>query len=169
MGLLLVRAVARAARQVAGFSGAWRDGAFHAAGAVHAGVAVSLRGGGLVAPALRDADSRELDDLMAAMRDLVARARTGRLRSSEMSEATLTVSSLGERGVDALQGVIFPPQVALVGFGTPVRRPVVVGEAVVPRWVVTASLAADHRVSDGRSGASLLAAVAALLQKPEAL
>ncbi len=130
---------------------------------------MALRGGGLVAPALHDADSRGLDDLMQGMRDLVARARTGRLRSSEFADPTITVSSLGERGVDAMQGVIFPPQVALVGFGTPVRKPVVRGDAIVPATIVTATLAADHRVSDGRTGARFLADIADLLQSPEAL
>jgi pyruvate dehydrogenase E2 component (dihydrolipoamide acetyltransferase) len=106
---------------------------------------------------------------MAAMRDLVARVRTGRLRSSEVTDGTITVSSLGEGGADALTGVIYPPQVALVGFGAPVRRPWVVDDAIVPRTVVTVTLAADHRASDGRRGAKFLAKIDKLLQSPEAL
>jgi pyruvate dehydrogenase E2 component (dihydrolipoamide acetyltransferase) len=168
MGALLVKAVALAALQVAGVNG-HNDGAFRPAEAVHAGVAVALRGGGLIAPAIRDAQALAIDDLMAAMRDLVARARTGRLRSSEMTDGTITVSSMGETGVDALFGVIYPPQVALVGFGAPARRPWVVGEAVAARTVVTASLAADHRVSDGRLGARFLAEIGRQLQEPEGL
>ena len=169
MGLLLVRAAALAARKTPQVNGHLIDGRHRPAEAVHAGVAVALRGGGLVAPALHDADSRGLDDLMEGMRDLVARARAGRLRSSEFSDPTITVSSLGERGVDSMQGVIFPPQVALVGFGTPARKPVVRGDAIVPATMVTATLAADHRVSDGRTGARFLADIADLLQSPEAL
>ena len=168
LGLLLVRAAARAARDVPGLNGVWEGDAFRPSEAVHAGLAVSLRGGGLVAPALRDAADASLDDLMAAMRDLVARARSGRLRASELTAPTITVSSLGERGVDALVGVIFPPQAALVGFGTPARRPWVVGEEVRPRLVVEASLSADHRVADGRLGARFLAAVEDRLTHPEA-
>lgn len=110
-----------------------------------------------------------LDDLMAAMRDLVARARTGRLRSSALSDPTITVSSLGDRGVDALFGVIFPPQVALVGFGTPRLRPMVVGGGVATRMAVIATLSADHRAADGRLGAAFLADIAARLQIPEDL
>jgi pyruvate dehydrogenase E2 component (dihydrolipoamide acetyltransferase) len=130
---------------------------------------VSLRGGGLIAPAIRNAQALTLDDLMAAMRDLVARARTGRLRSSEMTDGTIAVSSMGETGAEALFGVIYPPQVALVGFGAPARRAWVVGDAVAPRTVVTASLAADHRVSDGRRGARFLTEIERLLQEPEGL
>jgi len=169
MGTLFVKAAARAARAVPEMSGWYENGAFRASERVHAGVAISLRGGGLIAPAIHDADGLGLDELMAAMRDLVARVRTGRLRSSEMTDGTITVSSLGEGGADALTGVIYPPQVALVGFGAPVRRPWVLGEAVVPRTVVTVTLAADHRASDGRRGAKFLAEVDKLLQSPEAL
>jgi len=169
MGTLFVKAAARAARAVPEMSGWYENGAFRASERVHAGVAISLRGGGLIAPAIHDADGLGLDELMAAMRDLVARVRTGRLRSSEMTDGTITVSSLGEGGADALTGVIYPPQVALVGFGAPVRRPWVLGEAVVPRTVVTVTLPADHRASDGRRGAKFLAEVDKLLQSPEAL
>ena len=169
MGVLLVKAAARAARAVPGMNGHYEGGTLRPADAVHAGVAVALRGGGLIAPAIRDAHALGLDALMAAMRDLVARARTGRLRSSEMTDATITVSSMGEAGAEALFGVIYPPQVALVGFGAPLRRPWVVGEGVEARTVVTASLAADHRVSDGRLGARFLAEIERLLQDPEEL
>ena len=167
MGALFVKAAARAARAVPEMSGRYEGGIFRASERVHAGVAVSLRGGGLIAPAIRDADGLELDDLMAAMRDLVARVRSGRLRSSEMTDGTITVSSLGEGGADALTGVIYPPQVALVGFGAPVRRPWVVDSDIVPRTVVTVTLAADHRASDGRRGAKFLVEIDKLLQSPE--
>jgi pyruvate dehydrogenase E2 component (dihydrolipoamide acetyltransferase) len=130
---------------------------------------VALRGGGLIAPAIHDADALGLDALMAAMRDLVARVRTGRLRSSEMTDGTITVSSLGEGGAEALTGVIYPPQVALACFGAPGRRPWVVADAVLPRTVVTVTLAADHRASDGRRGTRFLAEIAKLLQSPETL
>jgi pyruvate dehydrogenase E2 component (dihydrolipoamide acetyltransferase) len=169
MGALLVKAVALAARAVPEVNGHHDGDGFRSADAVHAGVAVALQGGGLIAPAIRDAHALTLDALMAAMRDVVARARTGRLRSSEMTEGTITVSSMGEAGAEALFGVIYPPQVALVGFGAPVRRPWLVGEAVAARTVVTASLAADHRVSDGRRGARFLGEIERLLQEPEGL
>ena len=127
---------------------------------------MSLRGGGLVAPAIHDADQLGLDALMAALKDVVSRARSGRLRASQMSDPTLTVTNLGERGVEEVQGVIYPPQVALVGFGTIVERPWVADGALGVHPVVVATLAADHRVTDGHTGGRFLAAVDALLQDP---
>jgi pyruvate dehydrogenase E2 component (dihydrolipoamide acetyltransferase) len=122
-----------------------------------------------VAPALHDADAASLDDLMTALRDLVNRARAGRLRSCELADATVTVTSLGEQGVEEVYGVIFPPQLAIVGFGSVVERPWAAAGQVDVRPVVRATLAADHRASDGHAGARFLARVAALLQHPEAL
>ncbi|MEW9920904.1 dihydrolipoamide acetyltransferase family protein [Marimonas sp. MJW-29] len=169
MGALLVRAVVRAATKVRVMNGHYTDDAFHPSERVNAGVAVALRGGGLVAPALIDADRMSLAETMVAMRDLVSRARAGRLRNSEMTEGTITISSLGETGAEEMTGVIFPPQVALVCLGTPQVRPWVVRQEVVPRTVVTLSLSADHRVSDGRQGAEFIAAFMAAISDPENL
>ena len=115
--MLALKSVALAVRRFPAFNGFYRDGKYQPASAVHVGVAIAIRGGGLAAPALHDVDRLPLDELMARMRDLVQRMRAGRIRSSEMSDATITVSSLGERGVEALYGIIYPPQVAIVGFG----------------------------------------------------
>lgn len=169
MGALFVKATALAAKAVDGVNGHFEDGTYTPSETVNAGVAVALRGGGLVAPAIRAADEMTLADLMAAMRDLVARARAGRLRSSEMTSGTITISSLGERGVDQMTGVIYPPQVALVTFGTPRAAARVVEDAIRIRHVVAVTLAADHRTSDGRRGARFLTEIDKLLQAPEAL
>jgi pyruvate dehydrogenase E2 component (dihydrolipoamide acetyltransferase) len=168
-GVLLVKTVALALREVPELNAVWRGDRAEPSRAVHVGVAISLRGGGLVAPALHDADRPPLGDLMRALRDLVQRARSGGLRSSELSDATITVTSLGEQGVESVLGIVYPPQVAIVGFGRIVERPWVVDGAVVPRSVVTATLSADHRVSDGHRGGLFLAAVERLLQAPERL
>lgn len=165
---LLLKATALAAREVPALNGSWTD-SFHPSSAVHLGVAVSLRGGGLIAPAIHDADQLSVAELMAALRDLVARARSGRLRASEMSDPTLTVTNLGEQGAGEVYGVIYPPQVALVGIGRIVDRPVVVEGLVVVRPTATVTLAADHRTSDGHEGSRLLATIARLLQTPEEL
>jgi pyruvate dehydrogenase E2 component (dihydrolipoamide acetyltransferase) len=79
------------------------------------------------------------------------------------------VSNLGEQGVESIIGVIYPPQVALVGFGTIAERPWAVRGLLGVRSLVTASLAADHRASDGATGARYLRALHRLLQKPEEL
>ncbi|MGI1845388.1 2-oxo acid dehydrogenase subunit E2 [Rhodococcus sp. DMF-1] len=169
LAALLIKAVALATRRCPEMSGFWTDDEFHPAPATHVGVAVSLRQGGLIAPAIHDVADLALPELMAALADLVKRARAGSLRSSEMSDPTVTVTNLGEESVESVYGVIYPPQVALVGFGKPTRRPWVDGDTVRPVSAVTATLAADHRVSDGRRGALFLTEIAELLQHPERL
>ncbi|SCK28341.1 pyruvate dehydrogenase E2 component (dihydrolipoamide acetyltransferase) [Variovorax sp. HW608] len=167
--VLLLKATALALREVPQLNGFWRDGAAQLAQAVHPGWAISLRGGGLVAPALHDADRASLPALMAALRDLVQRARSGGLRSSELSDPTVTITNLGERGSDSVLGVIYPPQLALIGFGRIAPRPWVADGQLVVRPVVQASLAADHRASDGHLGARFLELLDAALQDPAAL
>lgn len=167
MGALLVHATVRALSKVPELNGRFETEPYRPSTAVHCGLAVAMRGGGLIAPAILEANEKDPDMIMDAMRDIVARTRSGRLRNSEITQGTITVSSLGESGVDALIGVIYPPQVALVGFGAPRVRPMVHDGVIEPRLAVTVSLAADHRVSDGRRGALFLAEIARLLQEPQ--
>jgi len=169
MGALVIKAVALAAHRFPAFNGFYRDNKFEPSQAVHVGVAIAIRGSGLAAPALHDADQLSLDELMGRLRDLIQRTRAGRIRGSEMSDPTITVSSLGERGVEALYGIIYPPQVAIVGIGKAVERPWVVDGAVGPRSVITTTLSGDHRVSDGHAGALFLAEIGKLLQEPDKL
>ncbi|GAA1411857.1 dihydrolipoamide acetyltransferase family protein [Catellatospora coxensis] len=166
---LLLKAAAMAVSTVPDLNGFHTGTAFHRSAAVHLGVAISLREGGLVAPAIHDADKLTVPELMAALKDLVARTRAGRLRAAELADPTITVSSLGEQGVDTIHGVIYPPQVALVGFGAIRDRPCAVDGLLGVHPTVTASLAADHRVTDGISGARYLLAVERLLNQPDKL
>ncbi|HSO37047.1 MAG TPA: dihydrolipoamide acetyltransferase family protein [Labilithrix sp.] len=166
---VLLKATALALREVPELNGHFVDGEHRPSAAIHVGVAIALRPSGLVAPAIRDTDQRSLTELMAALGDVVGRARAGTLRSSEMSDPTITVTNLGDQGVDTVFGVIYPPQVALVGFGTVRERPWAENGLLGVRSVVTATLAADHRVSDGHRGARFLAAIARLLDRPEDL
>jgi len=167
--VLLLRATALAVAKTPELNGFWEDGRFRPGDGVHVGWATSLRGGGLIAPAIRDADQLSLDELMAAMRDLVRRARSGGVRSSELTDPTLTITSLGERGAESVLPIINPPQVAMVGFGRIVTRPWVVDGAIGPRPVITLTLAGDHRASDGHRGGLLLAEIDRLLQEAETL
>jgi len=167
--VLLIKAVALALREVPELNGFWIDGRARQSADIHTGVAISLRGGGLVAPALHHADQRRLDDLMRGFQDLVRRARAWSLKSSEMTDPTVTITSLGERGVESVFGIITPPQLALVGFGTPVERPWVVDGQVVARTLLSATLSGDHRATDGHRGALFLSALDRLLQHPEEL
>lgn len=166
---MLLKSVALALKAFPEFNGFYTPDGFQPSAAIHLGAAIAIRGGGLVAPAIHDADRLTLDQTMAALRDLVARTRAGRLRSSEMFDPTITVSSLGDRGVDTMFAVIYPPQVAIVGFGTPVLRPWVRDSRIEARSLITATVAADHRVSDGHRGALFLLEIERILQQPEAL
>ena len=166
---LLLTATARAARDFPDMNGFCVDGVHRPADHVHLGVAIALRGGGLIAPAILDADQKHPAEVMRDLRGLVTRTRGGGLRGSELSEPTLTVTSLGDQGVASVHGVIYPPQVALVGFGRVCERPWAEHGMVGARPVAIATLAADHRVSDGHRGALFLAAINALLQQPEEL
>jgi pyruvate dehydrogenase E2 component (dihydrolipoamide acetyltransferase) len=164
---LFMKATARALAKHPGLNGRWENDRFEPASSVHLGMVINLRGGGLVAPAIHDANTLDLDDLMAKLRELVKRARARNLRSSEMSDPTATLTNLGDSGVEVVQGVIFPPQVALIGFGAVLRRPWIVGDEIQPRSVLQLSLAADHRASDGQLGAKFLRTLSDELRNPE--
>jgi pyruvate dehydrogenase E2 component (dihydrolipoamide acetyltransferase) len=167
--VLLLKAVSLALLEVPELNGFWRDGRFEPSQAIHVGVAISLRAGGLIAPAIHNTNQKSLSDLMIAMRDLVQRARTGRLRGSEMTDPTITLTNLGERGAENVHAIIYPPQVAIVGFGRIMDQAWAERGLLGVRPVVSASLAADHRVSDGHRGGLFLTAIDRLLQIPEQL
>jgi len=168
-GALLLRATAVALWDFPELNGFYIDGRFRPSEEVHLATAISLRTGGLVAPAILDADNLPLDELMRELQDLVLRARGGHLKVAELTAATITVTSLGDRGCEAVFPVINPPQVAIVGFGTIAPRPWVDGDTVVPHPTTVATLAADHRVSDGHRGGLFLATLDRLLQEPSKL
>jgi pyruvate dehydrogenase E2 component (dihydrolipoamide acetyltransferase) len=167
--VLLLKAVAVAVHEIPEMNGFWVDGAFKPSEAVHVGVAISLRQGGLIAPAIHDLDKKSLDEIMGNLRDLVKRVRAGVLRSSEIADATITVTSLGDQGVETVFGIIYPPQVALVGFGKVSEQPWAVDGMIGVKPVIMATLAADHRASDGHRGGLFLAAINRVLQEPEKL
>ncbi|MBT2594235.1 dihydrolipoamide acetyltransferase family protein [Arthrobacter sp. ISL-72] len=166
---LLLKATALAAREVPEVNGFFVDDVFRPSNSVHLGVSMALRQGGLVAPAIHDADTLAVDVLMQKLRDLVSRARAGRLQRSEMADPTLTVTNLGDLGVEAVFGVIYPPQVAMVGLGKVLEQPWAHNGMLGTRPALTATLSADHRVSDGVRGARFLARIDELLQNPEEL
>jgi pyruvate dehydrogenase E2 component (dihydrolipoamide acetyltransferase) len=167
--ILYYRAVGLAASEFSAINGHFADARYQPAEEVNVGIAISLREGGLIAPCLMDVPGKTTLELMKELKDLVRRARQGGLRASELSAGTLTVSNLGDRGVDLLTGVIYPPQVALIGIGSVRKGPRVVEDSVQVREVVQLSLAADHRVSDGHTGALFLRRLAGLLEDPTGL
>jgi pyruvate dehydrogenase E2 component (dihydrolipoamide acetyltransferase) len=167
--VLLIKATARALIQVPELNGYWVDDQLQVQESIHIGFAISLRQGGLVTPAIHHADLKSLDDLMATLRDLIERTRGGRLRSSELTDATITLTSPGDIGVEKVFGVIYPPQVALVGLGKITEQPWAEQGMLDVRSVLTATLAGDHRATDGVVGARFLQAVNAQLQAVEQL
>lgn len=163
--VLLIKAVAKALGEVPALNSYWLDDTLLQQEAIHLGFAIALRQGGLVAPAIHHADLKSLDELMQALRDLITRVRAGRLRSSEMADATATLTHLGELGVEAVYGVIYPPQVALIGCGKILEQPWAEHGMLGVRPVLTATLAADHRATDGHQGARFLEAMHHFLQE----
>jgi pyruvate dehydrogenase E2 component (dihydrolipoamide acetyltransferase) len=168
-GVIVLKAVAMALKQFPELNAVWENDRVVTKPDIHVGVAISLREGGLVAPALHHADRLNLDELMAKLRDLVNRTRAGSLRSSELADPTITVTNLGDQGVESVFGIIYPPQVALVGIGKLSERPWIVNGNVVARPLLTATLSADHRVTDGHRGGLFLAKLNQLLQQPSQL
>jgi pyruvate dehydrogenase E2 component (dihydrolipoamide acetyltransferase) len=167
--VLLIKAVAKGLTQVPALNAYYMDDRHQPQEGIHIGFAIALRQGGLITPAIHNADLKSSDELMEALRDLIMRTRAGRLRGSEMTDATITLTNLGDLGVETVYGVIYPPQVALVGFGKISDQPWVENGMIGIRPLLTATLAGDHRATDGRTGAQFLDILNQLLQEPEKL
>ncbi len=166
---LLIRAVVRALEEVPELNGYWQHDNHLISKSINPGIAIALRKGGLITPALVNAQEMDLDMTMRALDDLITRTRSNKLRGSEMSEQTITITNLGDLGVERVYGVIYPPQVAIVGLGRIVDSPWAEGDALCVRKVMQATLAGDHRATDGRTGALFLERLNQILQRPEEL
>jgi pyruvate dehydrogenase E2 component (dihydrolipoamide acetyltransferase) len=153
---VLLRAVARAAAESPDLNGIWQNGEFTALPTVDLGVAIALKQGGLIAPTIPAAEKLSLTEMMLSLNQLTQRVRRGTLLSSDMKSPSLTVTSLGDLGAHKVFGVIYPPQVALVGFGRIHQRPTCENGNVVVGKVVVMTLSADHRASDGIRGSLFL-------------
>jgi len=128
---------------------------------IHLGIVLQLKNFGVIAPAVLNAETLSLKDLQLKVLDLDERAQKGLLRNLELNSATITVTNLGENGVDEVFGVIFPPQVAILGLGKIHEEN--------STWVMNITLSADHRVTDGVSGSRFLKKIAHYLTHPELL
>jgi pyruvate dehydrogenase E2 component (dihydrolipoamide acetyltransferase) len=166
--VLFIKAVAKALTEVPDLNAYWENG-LQRKPDINIGFVVSLRSGGVMIPAIHDADKKSVDELMAALNDIIPRARAMNLRSSELSESTFTVTSLGEGTIETVFGVIYPPQVGLVGFGSVSEQPWAESGMLDVRPIINITLSADHRATDGAMGGRFLMAVKNHLQKPEAL
>lgn len=164
---LLIRCVAKALTEVPELNGYWEDG-LRTQQQINIGFAISLRTGGVLIPAIHDADKKSVSQIMDWFNDIIPRARALNLRSSDLTDATFTITSLGEGNVQSVYGVIYPPQVALAGFGSICEQPWAEKGMVGTRPVLVATLAADHRATDALTGSRFLNAVNAHLQNPAA-
>ncbi|MGH7177122.1 MAG: dihydrolipoamide acetyltransferase family protein, partial [Tepidisphaeraceae bacterium] len=134
-------------------------------GDVNLGMAVALPDG-LIVPVLRNVGPMGLKEIRMRSEDLVERARAQKLRQDELSGATFTVSNLGMYGVREFAAIINPPEVGLLAVGAAEKRPVVRGDVVVPRMMMTLTLSADHRAVDGATAAEFLRTLKHLLEEP---
>ena len=166
--VLFIKAMAKAINEVPEVNAYWENG-LHLKDAINIGFAVSLREGGVVIPAILDAEQKSPIELMKLLKDLIPRARALKLRSSELSESTITLTSVGEGNVDKVFGVIYPPQVAILGFGNIREEAWAENGAISARPVVHVTLAADHRAIDGYLGGRFLTALKNNLQNPTEL
>lgn len=167
--VMLLKAVAKSLVEVPELNGFWIDGQHQVSEAINIGFAINLRQGGLITPAIHDVDMKTMDELRDAVNDLITRTRSNKLRSSELTDATIVVTSLGDRGVEKVFGVIYPPQVALVGLGKITEQPWAENGTLSVRKVLTATLAGDHRATDGHKGGLFLEALNRNLQEVEKL
>ena len=166
--VLFIKAVAKAVDSAPQLNAVWDNG-LQLKNEINIGFVVSLRAGGLLVPAIQNTDTKSIDEIMISLNDLITRSRAMKLRSSELSESTITITSLGENGADKVFGVIYPPQVAIVGFGSIVNEAVVNNGMLGIRPVVHVTLAGDHRATDGLTGSRFLEALNDHLQNPEEL
>lgn len=167
--VLLIKAVANSLSEIPELNGFWTDEAMHIEQSIHIGFAISLRRGGLVIPAILNADMKSLEEIRFEFMDMVIRAREGHLRSREINSATMTVTNLGERGAEKVYGIIYPPQVALLGFGRIVNLPRAIDGSIGIRPVLSTVLAGDHRATDGHTGSRFLEVLNNQLQNPDNL
>lgn len=165
---VIVRATALALVEVPLANSAWTGEAVRVYETADIAVAVTTPTG-LVAPVVRAAGGKQLRAIATELRDLVERARSGRLAPPEYSDATFTVSNLGMHGVSSLFAIVNPPQSCILGVGAVESRPVARDGTVVVAAMMTLTLSADHRAIDGATGAEFLRALRRLLEHPDAV
>jgi pyruvate dehydrogenase E2 component (dihydrolipoamide acetyltransferase) len=163
---LLIKATALALRKVPELNAVW-DNALQLKDQINIGFVVSLRGGGIIVPAIHQADLKSVDDIMQSLNDLIPRARVLNLKSSELSDSTVTITSIGEGGADVVYGIVYPPQVAIIGFGSISEQPFAENGLLGVSPMIQVTLAGDHRATDGLTGSRFLTSLNNYLQNPE--
>lgn len=168
LSALLVRACAVALQEHPRFNAVWTSDGLALAEQVNVSVAVALDGG-LVAPAVLNADLLDVRGTAEALSDLVGRARLGKLRGAEITDGTFTISNLGMFDVSAFAAIVTQPQVAVLATGKVEKRAVWQDDGFVPASVMTATLSSDHRALDGADAARFLTTLREFLEAPARL
>jgi pyruvate dehydrogenase E2 component (dihydrolipoamide acetyltransferase) len=162
---LVIRACALALLKHPGVNASLQGSAIRHYHRSHIGLAVALDGG-LITPVLRDCDVKPLVQIAVEARDLAERARAGKLRASELSGATFSISNLGMFDVEEFSAIINPPEGAILAVGSVLERPVVENGALATGRRMKVTISCDHRVMDGAMGARFLQDVKRLLEEP---
>lgn len=166
--VLFIKAVAKALTDVPQLNAYW-EGGVQLKEQINIGFVISLRTGGILIPSIHDADKKTLDEIMEWINEAIPRARAMKLRSSDITDTTITITSLAEGSVETVFGIIYPPQVAIVGIGSITEQPWAENGMLDVRPVAHITLSADHRATDGQTGSRFLTALRSYLQKPETL
>lgn len=166
--VLFIKAMAKSLKEVPDLNAVWENGLLQKT-EINIGFVVSLRNGGIIVPAIPQSDTKNADEIMTALNDLIPRARALKLRSSELSSSTITLTNLGDAGADTVFGIIYPPQVAIVGLGNITEQPFAENGMLGIRSLANVTLAGDHRATDGLTGSRFLSSLDKNLQNPEAL
>jgi 2-oxoisovalerate dehydrogenase E2 component (dihydrolipoyl transacylase) len=167
--LLVARAVCVALRRTPELNATWDEPNQQIVqkGYVNLGIAADTPRG-LVVPNIPDADRLTTVELAKAISALTTTAREGRTTPARMSGGTFTITNIGVFGIDGGTPILNPGEAGILAVGSIRRKPWVVEEQIVPRWVTTLALSFDHRMADGAEGSSFLADVAAILEDPGA-
>jgi pyruvate dehydrogenase E2 component (dihydrolipoamide acetyltransferase) len=162
---LVVRAAALGLVENPKFHRSWYDGRLVLHKSAHIGIAVALDDG-LIVPVLRSVEQKSVREIARDSRDLVERARTGKLKQREIEGGTFTVSNLGMFGIPSFSAVVNPPEPGILAVGAVVKRAVVSDDAVRVRPIMAVTLSVDHRATSGAEGARLLASIQRRLEQP---
>jgi pyruvate dehydrogenase E2 component (dihydrolipoamide acetyltransferase) len=161
----IIKAVALTLHQFPNLNASLEGNAFKLHGSVNIGVAVSVEGG-LLTVVCKDADLKTLSRISAEVKSMAARVRQGKIRSEEIEGSTFSISNMGMYEVENFNAIINPPEAAILAVGSAREVPVVEAGEVKPGWRMKATIAVDHRISDGAEAAKFMQALAIYLETP---
>ncbi len=162
---MVIKAVAVALRKHPQVNSSWAGDKIIHHGNINVGVAVAVPDG-LVVPVLKNTDFMSYNDISASVKDMAGRAKTKALKANEMEGSTFSVSNLGMFGIETFTSIINQPNSAILSVGAIVEKPIVKNGQIVVGNTMKLSLACDHRVIDGATGAQFLQTLRTYLESP---